>query len=105
MKKQKPKLVPVAPVTRESFETFLYPFGYFLNEIKKSFPSSFNGNVQVYKYRITAELVDEPKEVIAARLQELWDECDNHHHWDPIRHAAIKIGYELVGNPGSKRVK
>lgn len=71
--------------------------------LRQNKPSVWNGVVYVEKYRVTITRVDEPKEVIHARLQELWDECDNHHHWDPLRVAAKKFGYELQGEPGSKR--
>jgi hypothetical protein len=41
--------------------------------------------------------------ILAERLQKLWDECDNHHHWTPLRNTAKQIGYELQGSAGSRK--
>lgn len=68
-------------------------------------PSSFNGDVRFRKYRITVEEIEEPNEVLAGRLQKLWDECDNYHHWTPLKEAAASIGYTLIGQVGSKKIK
>ena len=82
-------------MSEASIETFLDPSGYWLSRIKQGEPSSFNGNVEVRKYRVTVELIDEPDEVICGRIQKLWDECKNHHHWLPLQAAAKKYGLEL----------
>lgn len=66
-------------------------------------PACYNGNVQVRKFRVSIELVDEPAEVIAARIQALWDVSDNYHHLSPLNEAASAIGYVLQGSFGSKR--
>jgi hypothetical protein len=58
-------------------------------------PSCFNGSVSIHRYRVTVELIDEPKEVLAERLLNLWRNCDNHHHIDPLRWTAREIGIEL----------
>lgn len=58
-------------------------------------PSCFNGIVCVRKYRLTVELVDEPIEVIHERLLDLWETCDNHHHWGPLQREASRYGLEL----------
>lgn len=78
-----------------SIETFRDPRGYWLRQIEQKEPSSFNGDVQVRKYRVTVELIDEPDDVIRARIQTLWDECENHHHWQPLKAMAKKYGLEL----------
>lgn len=65
-------------------------------------PSAFNGFVKVRRYRITVERVSTDDEERAA-VQRLWEECDNYHHWQPLRDAAARLGFELVGSPGSKR--
>lgn len=88
-----------------SVETFRNPIGYNLNNLIKNEPNSFNGKVDVVKYKITVEVVDEPIEVIHERLQKLWDECDNYHHWTPIKEKAKFFNYELKGDVGSKRKK
>lgn len=78
-----------------SIETFRDPRGYWLRLLEQKEPSSFNGDVQVRKYRVTVELIDEPDEVIRERIQKLWDECENHHHWQPLKNEAKKYGLEL----------
>jgi hypothetical protein len=84
------------------FETFLPLSGYARNNMTVSEPSSFNGNCRFRKYRVTVEEIEEPKEVLAARLQKLWDECKNSHQWDCISDAAGEIGYKLKGRAGKK---
>jgi hypothetical protein len=107
MKKTKVKNTP--PPTEEnsiiSFETFRKIGAYEQGTLQSHKPSCFNYEVSIRKYRVTIEPVEEPNEVLAERLQKLWDECDNHHHWQPLRGAAAQIGYELQGNAGSKRKK
>lgn len=102
MSRRKP--VPPPPEYPKSFETFTVP-GYWLGQMQqgKNEPSCFNGVVHVRRYRITAEVIDEPQAVIAARIQALWDTCDNMHHIGPLRDYAAAIGYELRGEIGSKR--
>lgn len=85
------------------FETFRSIGSFELMNLTKKEPTCFNGAVEVNKYRITIEKVDEPNEVIAERLQKLWDDCDNMHHWTPLKRAAEKIGYTLVGEVGKNR--
>lgn len=58
-------------------------------------PRCWNGDVSVRRYRVTAEIIDEPIEVIHERLRKLWAESDNHHHFGPIKSAAAKVGLEL----------
>lgn len=84
-------------------ETFRNPEGYWLNQLINKEPSCFNGSVNVEKYEITIVKIEEPKEVYKERLQKLWDECDNHHHWAPLKIKAKQLGVELVSNAGSKR--
>lgn len=84
-------------------ETFRNPKGYMLNQLIKKEPTCFNGCVDVEKYEITAVKIEEPKEVYRERLQKLWEECDNHHHWAPLKEKAKELGVELIGDVGSKR--
>ena len=86
-------------------ETFKSMRGYALRDIESQNPSCFKGNVNFRKTRVTIEDIDEPVEVLAERLQQLWDVCDNHHHWNPLNNAAKSIGYQLKGSAGSKRSK
>jgi hypothetical protein len=84
-----------------TFETFREIGSYEINNFKSNNPSSLNGWVRIRKFKVTIEPIIEPIEVLSERLQKLWDECDNHHHWQPLRAAAKQIGYELQGKPGS----
>ena len=84
-------------------ETFRKLKGYWLNDLIKEKPSCFNGTVDVEKYRVTIEKIEEPKEIYQKRLQKLWDECDNHHHWNAIKATAKRLGVELNGSAGNKR--
>jgi hypothetical protein len=58
-------------------------------------PDAYNGDVHVRKYKLTVEMIDEPVEVIQARIQELWDNCTNSHNWDSLKHMAARYGMEL----------
>lgn len=87
----------------KTFETFREVSDYTLTDLTWEFPSCFNGNVSVKKFKITIEEIEEPKEIIAERLQKLWDECSNWYYWDPLKYAAKKIEYELKNQPGSKK--
>jgi hypothetical protein len=97
--KKKRKAASDYPKVVETFqEPSLYQFR------SQDEPSSFNGIVSVRRYRITIELVDEPDEVIAARIQKLWDKCANHHHWESLRAEAKRVGLVLdIGTFGKKR--
>ena len=79
----------------ETFETFTEIGGYTKRQLISEEPTCFNGLVRVRKYKITVELVDEPVEVIQARIKKMWDECKNHHHWLPLKAEAEKYGLEL----------
>lgn len=84
-----------------SFETFKEIGFYEKNNLTSENPSCFNGIVNLRKYKVTIELIEEPDEIIQERLQKLWDECNNHHNWQPLKNMAKQIGYELKGDPGN----
>ena len=88
-----------------SFETFRSIGSYEISNLTQKEPTSFNGDVRIKKYKVTIEEIIEPKEVYEKRIQELWDKCDNMHHYNPIQNIAKKLGYELKGRYGSKRVR
>jgi len=96
----KPK-APTPPDYPKVYETFNEPWIPGLN-IQRD-PSCFNGRVMVRKYRVTIELIEEPREVIAARLQDLWERCTNSHQRNPLRCAAAEIGLELLDEDYGKR--
>lgn len=58
-------------------------------------PSATNGDVEIIRYHVTIERIDEPAEVLHARLLKLWRTSEpNHHNWDPMREAARAIGMD-----------
>jgi hypothetical protein len=79
----------------KTFETFRDIGPFELRQLTQNEPSCFNGLVRVEKYRVTVEKVQEPVEAIRARLQKMWDECDNHHHREPLARAGFKYGIDL----------
>ena len=79
----------------ETFETFMELSNYQKRNLISEESTCFNGNVSVRKYKHTVELVSEPVEVIQARIKKMWDECENHHHWGPLKAEAKKYGLEL----------
>ena len=85
------------------FETFRTIGSFERGQITQAEPSCFNGFVRIHKYKITVEVIAEPIEVLEQRLQKLWDECNNHHHVEPLRKAAKEIGYVFTNSSGTKR--
>ena len=90
---------------RVEFETY-HPLGSWeRSRLESKQPSCLNGYVQVIRYRIVCEPIEEPAEVVHARLQKLWDESTNHHDHTPLTAWAKKLGYTLQGSRGSKAVR
>jgi len=105
-KKTKPGETPWhVPMDKRTFETFREIRAYDVRNLQWHEPSAFNGDVSVVRYLVTIEEVVEAPEVIHARLQKLWDACDNHHNWAPLRVAAARHGYTMKGEPGTARRK
>lgn len=86
-------------------ETFRNIGAYEINNLIQENPSCVNGNLRVYKYKITFEKIEESSLVIADRLQKLWNESDNFHHLEALKQEAKKIGYEFKGSFGKNRKK
>lgn len=103
MSKKNIEIIPEP--TTISFETFSKIESYNISNLTKENPTCFNGDIRIEKYKVTIEKIDEPKEVYAERLQKMWDECDNHHHVQPLLNTAKQFGIELLGERGSKRKK
>jgi len=80
------------------FETFRKIDNYTINTLTQEEPTCFNGSVSVVKYRVTIEVIEEPVEVLQERVRKLWRECDNWHHWSPLKNEAKKLGFELDRN-------
>lgn len=88
------------PIT---FETFRKIGTYEQRNFTDTEPSCFNGIVSVERFRVTVERVAEPKDVVAARLQSLWERSNNIHDLDPLKRAAKRLGVELHGRWGEAR--
>lgn len=84
-----------APFKKVSFETFRNLSGYGISQLKIETPTCFNGKVSIRKYRITIEEVEEPKEALIGRVQQLVSDCDNYHSWTPLMDAAAQLGVTL----------
>lgn len=82
-------------MSKTVFETFRKINEYQINNLIKKEPDCWNGEVSFKKYSVTIEEILETKEIYAERLQKLWEECDNHHHYQPIKAAAAKLGIKL----------
>lgn len=52
--------------------------------------------ISLHRVRITVEVLEEPAEVLAERLKELWETLPrNSHHSDTFKRYATKYGIEL----------
>lgn len=79
---------------RYEFETFS-PFGHYNEQnLTQKDPSVFNGSIRIRKWRIVAEVIDEPVAVIAERIRQLWRKCSNYHHIGTLNSAASEIGID-----------
>ncbi len=105
MRKKKAETIQLPDYSQFVIETFKSFGHYDKNQLCQKEPSCFNSDVRFKKYKVSVELIEEPIEEYQKRLQELWDICDNHHHWFPLRSAAKSIGYTFIGDAGSKREK
>ena len=87
------------------FETFRKINSYQIDNLISPEPSCYNGFVNIRRYKVTIESIDEPTDVLADRLQKLWDENDNMHNYKPLMEAAKRIGYTFKTSFVSKRNK
>jgi hypothetical protein len=93
-KMKKKKKTPALPAYPKVIETYREP-RWELDRLASSEPSAFNGIVQIRRYRVTAELIDEPIEVLRDRLRILWRESEpNTHHRGPMRTVAVQLGMD-----------
>lgn len=91
-RKPKPQPKPPEPKFPRTYETYGDP-RYAVERHHRAAPSAFNGCVEIRRYRITVELIDEPVEVLRERLKKLWREIErNHHLWHPMWDAGAKLG-------------
>lgn len=101
--KKKKETAPPPPAYPKIFETFKEIGTWESIGWVDSEPSAFNGWVRVERYRITVEKIEEPIEVIHQRLEQLWLECDNWHHWEPLLNKARQFNYSFKGERGSQK--
>jgi hypothetical protein len=90
---------------KTEIQTFKKLGDYDISNLTKDNPTCFNGNASIIKYKITIEEIQEPKEIYIDRINELWENCDNHHHWKPLRDLAKKYGHELDTKNVGKNLK
>lgn len=57
-------------------------------------PSAFNSFVNVYRYRVTVERIEEPDEVIVERLLTIYRTSDNYHDREAA-HAHAKTHFAV----------
>lgn len=86
----------VVPPTRFEFQAFNRPDCYYLRELAMDRePRCFNGIVYFRQCRVVAEVIEEPTDILYARLLKLWHGSDNFHDTGPLKAAAASIGREL----------
>jgi hypothetical protein len=74
----------------EVIETFLRPWG-----ISAVSEPSFVNSLNIDRYRVTIERIQEPIEVLQTRLKKLWRTTQrNHHHRDSFKENAIALGLD-----------
>lgn len=61
-------------------------------------PSCVNGSLNIEKYRITIEKIDEPKQIIKDRLRLLLRKCKNFHHYEAFQKKAKKLNIKINMN-------
>lgn len=72
-----------------------YDFKYELENSRQEVPRVGNSHVSIRRYRITVELIDEPKEVLAERLRMLWRGTTNGYDQDTLLREAKKLDITL----------
>lgn len=79
----------------KSFESYRAIGSFELMNLTQKEPSCFNGMVRVVKYKITVEEIEEPRDVIQARIQKLWDRNTNYHNWGCLERIGKIYGMNL----------
>lgn len=76
------------PKVREFFGA---PSSWVIGRLGHDHACCFDGVVSVERYQVRVEKIDEPDDVIEARLKKLWRETErNIHTWHPMRAYAMK---------------
>lgn len=107
MAKKKKEIAKPVDVYPKTIETYRHIGEWELRnmEYNSKEPSCFNGVVNIRRYKVTVEIIEESVEVYQERLEKLWTESDNYHHYHPLASAAEEIKYEFKGAFGEKRKK
>lgn len=87
-----------------TFETFYAIDHATIRSLQRDAPYICAGSVSYRKYRVTVELIDEPKSILAERLEDMWANTTNCHHAEALHKAAKAIGIKLQ-LPYGKRKK
>jgi hypothetical protein len=73
---------------KKEFETYSnLENSYTLNQLKKDEPSNINF-LEYRKYKVTVELVDEPKDILLGRLEKLLEESKG---WNKTKRIKSEI--------------
>jgi hypothetical protein len=82
---------------KEVIETFQKPDEQNLRLFTSEEPYAFRGEVFVERYRISIELIKEPKEIYVERLEELWRHTGKSKtdEWGPIQARAKELGVTM----------
>jgi len=82
------------PAYPKVVETYREP-SWELRHLESRAPTVFNGVVAIRRYRVTAELIEEPVEVLRDRLRKLWRQSEpNMHSRGPMRQVAEQLGMD-----------
>lgn len=77
------------------FETFKdVSSGYFINQLKQEEPSNINF-LSYRKYKVTIELIDEPKNLLIDRLKYLLEKTIGYNKIDRVKKEIEKINKNI----------
>lgn len=76
-------------------EVFGKPSEYILTSMGKAEPNVWNSVVNVKRYRVTVEEIEEPQEVLKERLLALLNQRGHISHRQCIRDEAKRLGIDL----------
>lgn len=82
-------------MTIKEIEVFGLPSDAALSYLGEQVPTIFNGKVNVKRYRITIQEVEEPNDVLKERLQQLLDKGGHVSNTKAIQEEAKRLGIEL----------
>lgn len=80
---------------KKTFETFGEVNSGAIESLTRKAPNVWNGQVNIKRYKITIEEIEEPKELLRERLIALLNQKTHISHPSSIRAEARKLGIEL----------